>query len=173
MNDKEFAGIVNTTKPVVLSAIKKYVSAEHYHLIDDVVQETYLRAYRSLIKNSFRGDSSVQTWLYAIARNESLRMMKKVNREEIKLKKKAQKMEELATGKSAEEQDDTNVKKIDLKVTISSLPEKYKSVMELVSLGFSEKQIADELSLKQGTVKSRVFRGKFLLQRIIAGGAKR
>jgi RNA polymerase sigma factor (sigma-70 family) len=173
MNDKEFAGIVNSTKPIVLSAIKKYVSAEHYHVIDDVVQETYLRAYRSLIKNSFRGDSSVETWLYAIARNESLRMMKKINREDMKLRKKAKKMDDLALEKSAEEQDDVNVKRIDLKATISNLPEKYRSVMELVSLGFSEKQIADELSIKQGTVKSRVFRGKFLLHRIIAGGAKR
>ena len=73
---------------------------------------------------------------------------------------------------SSEEYDDVNIKKIDLKNTISGLPEKYRRVMELVSIGFSEKQIADELSLKKGTVKSRVFRGKFLLQRIISGGVK-
>jgi RNA polymerase sigma-70 factor, ECF subfamily len=172
MDDKEFAGIVNLTKPIVLSAIKKYVDAQYSHSIDDVVQETYLRAYRSLIKNSFRGESSIETWLYAIARNESLRMMKKINREEIKLKKKARKMDELALDKTSKEQDDINDKRIDLKRTISNLPEKYRRVMEMVSLGFSENQIADELSLKKGTVKSRVFRGKFLLQRIIAGGAK-
>jgi RNA polymerase sigma-70 factor, ECF subfamily len=172
MDDKEFAGIVNLTKPIVLSAIKKYVDAQYFHSIDDVVQETYLRAYRSLVKNSFRGNSSLETWLYAIARNESLRMMKKLNREEIKLKKKALKMDELALEKSSEEKDDINDKRIDLKRTISNLPDKYRRVMELVSLGFSEKQIANELSLKKGTVKSRVFRGKFLLQRIIAGGAK-
>ena len=98
MDDKEFAGIVNSTKPIVLSAIKKYVAAQYFHSIDDVVQETYLRAYKSLIKNSFRGESSMETWLYAIARNESLRMMKKINREEIKLKKKARKMDDLALG---------------------------------------------------------------------------
>jgi RNA polymerase sigma-70 factor, ECF subfamily len=172
MDDKEFAGIVNSTKPIVLSAIKKYIAAQYFHSIDDVVQETYLRAYKSLIKNSFRGESSMETWLYAIARNESLRMMKKINREEIKLRKKARKMDDLAHEKSAEEHDDVNIKRIDLKNTISGLPEKYRRVMELVSIGFSEKQIAEELSLKKGTVKSRVFRGKFLLQRIISGGAK-
>ncbi|MBN2401380.1 MAG: sigma-70 family RNA polymerase sigma factor [Spirochaetes bacterium] len=172
MDDKEFAGIVNSTKPIVLSAIKKHLDSHYFHSIDDIVQETYLRAYRSLLKNSFRGDSSMETWLYAIARNESLRMMKKINREEMKVRKKAQKMDEMALKKQAEERDDVNIKKIDLKRTISILPEKYRRVMELVSLGFSEKQIADELSLKKGTVKSRIFRGKFLLQRIIAGGVK-
>jgi RNA polymerase sigma-70 factor, ECF subfamily len=171
MDDKEFAGIVNSTKPIVLSAIKKYVATQYYHSIDDIVQETYLRAYRSLIKNSFRGESSMGTWLYAIARNESLRMMKKLNMEELKIKKKARKMDDIISEKQAE-RDDINIKRIDLKRTIDGLPEKYKGVMELVSLGFSEKQIADELSLKKGTVKSRIFRGKSLLQRLIAGGAR-
>ncbi|MCX6525173.1 MAG: RNA polymerase sigma factor [Actinobacteria bacterium] len=34
---------------------------------EDLVQETYLRAIRSI--GSFRGDSAVRSWLYAIARN--------------------------------------------------------------------------------------------------------
>jgi len=171
MDDKEFAGIVNSTKPIVLSAVKKYVAAQYYHSIDDIVQETYIRAYRSLIKNSFRGESSIETWLYTIARNESLRMMKKLNREEMKIRKKAMKMDDFASERQTEE-DDINVKRIDLKRGIGDLPEKYKGVMELVSQGLSEKEIADELSLKKGTVKSRIFRGKFLLQRLIAGGVK-
>jgi len=169
MDDKEFAGIVNSTKPIVLSAVKKYVAAQYYHSIDDIVQETYIRAYRSLIKDSFRGESSMETWLYTIARNESLRMMKKLNREEIKIRKKAQKMDDINSGK---EDDDIDVKRIDLKRTIGDLPGKYRGVMDLVSQGLSEKEIADELSLKRGTVKSRIFRGKFLLQRLIAGGIK-
>ncbi len=171
MDDKEFAGIVNSTKPVVLSAIKKYLAAQYYHSIDDIVQETYLRAYRSLIKNSFRGDSSMETWLYTIARNESLRMMKKLNREELKIKKEARKIGDTISDKRGDE-DDININRIDLKRGISDLPEKYRGVMELVSQGLSEKQIADELSLKKGTVKSRIFRGRFLLQKLITGGAK-
>ncbi len=171
MNDKEFSGIVNSTKAVVLSAIKKNLAEQYYHSIDDVVQETYLRAYRSLIKNAFRGDSSMGTWLYSIARNESLRMMKKLNREEIKLKKKAEKIAESIEEASLRESNDDNIKRIDLDRIINALPEKYSSVMRLISLGFSEKQIAGELSLKKGTVKSRVSRAKSIMQRI-AGGTK-
>jgi RNA polymerase sigma-70 factor, ECF subfamily len=171
MNDKEFAGIVNSTKATVLSAISKNLAPQYYHSIDDVVQETYLRAYRSLKKNSFRGDSLIETWLYAIARNESLRMMKKLNREEIKLKKKAEKLAESAEEAESREKHDDGINKMDLDRIINDLPEKYRSVMKLFSLGFSEKQIAGELSLNKGTVKSRVFRAKSLMQRM-AGGTK-
>lgn len=171
MNDKEFASIVNSTKGVVLAAIRKHLAAEYLHSIDDVVQETYIRAYRSLVKNSFRGDSSINTWIYTIARNESLRMMKKLNREEIKLRKKAEKMEELAVNEAVEYTAGYN-DRIDVDNSISSLPDKYKKVMELIFLGFSEKQIASELSLKKGTVKSRVFRGRALLQKMVSGESK-
>ncbi|MFH0974181.1 MAG: RNA polymerase sigma factor [Spirochaetota bacterium] len=172
MTDNEFAEVVSSTKGIVLSAVKKHLAAQYFHSIDDVVQETYLRAYRSLAKNAFKGKSSIETWLYAIARNESLRMMKKLNREEIKFRKKAEKMEELESAISAEEQNDINIKKMDLKIIINSMPEKYGKVLELFSQGYSEKQIARELSIKKGTVKSRIFRGKFILQKIVAGGAK-
>ena len=169
MNENEFAGIVNSTKSIVLSAIKKNLPAQYFHSIDDVVQETYLRAYRSLIKNSFRGDSSVETWLYTIARNESLRMTKKLNREEMKQKRKAEKMDELTLQNNSYEKENISNWKMDMERVLNTIPEKYKSVMKLFSLGFTEKQIARELSLKGGTVKSRIFRGKALLRKIIGG----
>src|SRR5271157_5838929 len=87
MTEKEFADIVGSTKKIVLSAIEKHLSARFYHAIDDIAQESYLRAYRSIIKNKFRGDSKIETWLYAIARNEALRMNDRLAREEEKFKK--------------------------------------------------------------------------------------
>ena len=45
---------------------------------EDVVQETFLKAFRSI--DRFRGDSSVYTWLYRIAQNQSLMKLRKRNR---------------------------------------------------------------------------------------------
>ena len=42
---------------------------------EDVLQETFLRAYRHL--DSFKGDSKLSTWLYKIATNEVLRFIEK------------------------------------------------------------------------------------------------
>jgi DNA-directed RNA polymerase specialized sigma24 family protein len=60
MTEREFADIVGRTKKVVLSAIEKNLASRFYHSIDDVVQETYLRAYSSLTKGKFRGESSLE-----------------------------------------------------------------------------------------------------------------
>ncbi len=61
MTETEFARIVHATKAVVLSAVEKHLAGRFYHAIDDVVQETYLRAYRSLTSDKFRGDSAIST----------------------------------------------------------------------------------------------------------------
>ena len=40
---------------------------------DDIVQETFIKAWKAL--PSFRGDSSPSTWLWRIATNEALRLL--------------------------------------------------------------------------------------------------
>ena len=162
MTEREFADIVGRTKKVVLSAIEKNLASRFYHSIDDVVQETYLRAYSSLTKGKFRGESSIDTWLYSIARNESLRMNEKLLREERKEKKLIE-----AEEPAADSADDNIVL---LQENILKLPEKYGSVLSLVSLGYSLNQISEKLGLNIGTVKSRISRGKKIIQESIKGG---
>jgi len=162
MTEREFADIVGRTKKVVLSAIEKNLASRFYHSIDDVVQETYLRAYSSLTKGKFRGESSIDTWLYSIARNESLRMNEKLLREERKEKKLIE-----AEEPAADSADDNIAL---LQENILKLPEKYGSVLSLVSLGYSLNQISEKLGLNIGTVKSRISRGKKIIQESIKGG---
>lgn len=45
---------------------------------DDVLQNTFLKAWRSL--KSYRGESGFYTWLYRIATNEALSFLKQKNR---------------------------------------------------------------------------------------------
>ncbi len=55
----------------------RYVSLIHYVSsdIEDIVQNTFLKAMRGIA--GFRGDSSIRTWLFTIARNESIHCSKK------------------------------------------------------------------------------------------------
>ncbi|PKA17819.1 RNA polymerase sigma factor [Leptospira haakeii] len=165
MDQREFAGLIDSTKHIVLSAIKKNLYEEFYDTIDDVVQETYIRAYKSLAANKFRGDSSHSTWLYTIARNESLRM----NQKRMRQANLAMKLKEKATQDSIlnprEEYSDSGMD-IELQDLISNLPWKYKSVLALVSEGYKEQQIAEKLGIPEGTVKSRSFRGKQMLKKL-------
>lgn len=170
MDEHEFATIVNTTKAVVLSAVKKHLAHRYYHAIDDVAQEVYLRAYKGLVKDGFKKASSIETWLYTIAKNESSRMNDRLKREEVKFNKSIIKMKEAIENEKAAEHDLLEEHIIQLKSLIKKLPEKYSSVMELAARGFTEKQIADHLNLKRGTVKSRASRGRELMRRIAHGG---
>jgi RNA polymerase sigma-70 factor, ECF subfamily len=165
MTEKDFSDIIDSTKGIVLSAIQKNINNSFYHSIDDIVQETYIRAYRSLIKNKFKGDSSLNTWIYTIARNETFRMNKKLNREEEKFKKAINKIE--YQEKAAEEKEADNYKKIDLYNSIDKLPVIYGDVIRLILTGFTEKQIAEKLQIQPGTVKSRTYRGKEMLQKLL------
>src|SRR3979411_775781 len=52
-----------------------YRISRNHETANDLAQEVFLKAYRN--KDSFRGDSSVSTWLYAIARNHCLTALKR------------------------------------------------------------------------------------------------
>ena len=163
MNEREFAIVVKDTKSVVLAAIEKNLIAAYYYFIDDVAQETYLRAYRALSKGNFKGDSSLSTWLYAIARNEAKRMNLKLLKEEIKTKRKAEKEFQKVNLKM----DKTDIDILALNDGINSLPNKYKEVLLFVKDGYSIEEISLELGINSGTVKSRISRGKEILRKVL------
>ena len=167
MTNSDFTEIVNSTKSIVLSAIEKNLAERFFHSIDDVVQETYLRAYKALVNGKFREESKLSTWLYAIARNESFRMNEKLMREERKIERATLRIKE-ETHLDGNIQDQPNL----LIKYLKQIPEKYKTILLHYSEGFSEKEIAEKLSIKQGTVKSRAFRGKEFLRKIAFMGEK-
>lgn len=156
MTEKEFAEIVSRTKRIVLSAIEKNLAPRFYHAIDDAAQETYLRAYRALEKNSFRGNSKIETWLYKIAKNESLRINQKLMREEEKIKKATENIVIL-------QHDLTEEAGPSVQENLLSVPGKYRSVLELVLQGLHINDISRKLGIKPGTVKSRASRGRKII----------
>lgn len=166
MKEKEFYSFVEDTKRVVLSAVRKYLAKEYYHSIDDVVQETYIRAYKGMKKTGFTDEKSLYNWLFTIAKNEAIRTMERLNREEIKIKK----IKESISAKPGYFLDKFDEEIMEMRDIISTLPEKYKIIFELLVLGFSESQIAEKLSLKRGTIKSRIHRGKEIIHRTSKGG---
>jgi RNA polymerase sigma factor, sigma-70 family len=159
MTEVEFAAIVGRTKRIVLSAVRKHLAARFSYAIDDVAQETYLRGYRHLAGGWFRNESSIESWLYAIAKNESRRMNKKLAREEEKAEKAAEHLNENPHKDLL--RDDTE----HLDSLIGGLPEKYRDVMTLKVRGRTEHEIASRLGINTGTVKSRFARGKEMLQK--------
>ena len=158
ISDRDFASIVRETKAVVLSAVRSHLPARYFYAIDDVVQETYIRAFRALEKGSFRGDAAMTSWLYTIARNESIRIAKKLDREEEKAVRHADK-------ELLESVPDDGPDADDLAAMIERMPDEYRGVFSLLLQGKKTTAISKELGIPAGTVKSRIFRGREMMRR--------
>jgi RNA polymerase sigma-70 factor (ECF subfamily) len=65
----EFRKAVGELYPRLHRAMSSYLAGTSVEA-DDILQETFLKAYRSL--DSFEGKSGYYTWLYSIARNLSI-----------------------------------------------------------------------------------------------------
>ena len=165
MTEQNFVQIVEQTQNIVLNVIRKYLFEDFYFAIDDVVQETYFRAYKSLSKNKFRNDAKISSWLYIIARNETVRMNKKLSKNNKIINAKAVELRENKDHYESDNKELFSDKKPEN--FLRSLPDKHREVLVLYLKGFTEFNIAKELSLARGTVKSRLHRAKKKLRKLI------
>ncbi|MBN1949141.1 MAG: RNA polymerase sigma factor [Candidatus Cloacimonetes bacterium] len=164
MDEAAFTLIVENTKQIVLSTIRKYIFTEHLSSIDDIVQETYLRAYKSLSRKKFRHEAKISSWLYVIARNETIRMNQRLSRQ-TQITRKYQDMQDPEI--TWEELDIDKLLAPDLEEIIAGLSEKYRQVFRFYLQGYDENAIATELSLPRGTIKSRLHRAKNQLRKSV------
>jgi RNA polymerase sigma-70 factor, ECF subfamily len=154
MDTSSFESIVRETKKFVLAAVSRTLSPKLKDHIDDVVQETYIKAFRKLKKSSICDIKSLENYLYTIAKNESIKLNKKEGRY-LKI------CTELQITTPAKTQDRSVIE--ELKEVIINLPEKYRTVIELFNKGFSLNEIGQKLDLKTGAVKSKLFRGRKII----------
>ncbi len=90
MNDEQILGLIaerKTFEQGFKALMDKYQERLYWHVrrmvtsheeTDDVLQNTFVKAFKGL--PTFRGGSSLYTWLYRIATNEALNALKKMRR---------------------------------------------------------------------------------------------
>ena len=136
---------------------------------DDLVQETFLRAYRSW--HTFQPGSDARRWLFTICRNAFLRSRE---RERHTVPLEESEAESLAGHRLQRELLQAGVgdviTRIDLAPALTraldDLAEPYRSAVMLVDVEDQSYDAAAEvLGVPIGTVRSRLFRGRRLLQR--------
>ena len=96
---------------------------------EDVLQEVFIRVYRGW--EQFRGESSLSTWIYRIATNESLRLLNARKNEEAVSAEEVQ--EELMNKlKASDYIDYENELAVKFQEAILSLPEKQRLVFRIL-----------------------------------------
>ena len=133
---------------------------------DDVVQDTFLRAYRSW--HTYLPGSDCRRWLFTICRNVFLRSRERT-RPTVELE--ATELDAAIAGslyQSSERVDDI-LARLDLAPAITEalakVPEPFRSTLIMVDVEDQSYEVAAEiLAVPIGTVRSRLFRGRRLMQ---------
>lgn len=130
---------------------------------DDVVQDTLLRAWRSL--DSLGEDGAARPWLLTIARREFARRFERKRFETVDIDE-VPSLEDPALG--AEEAQEI----AELRTAIFSLEDDYREPLVLqVLMGYSTEEIAEHMGLKPGAVLTRLFRARQKLRAAVVGEA--
>ena len=131
---------------------------------EDVVQEAYLRAFRSL--RGFRGDARFETWLYRIVSNVAMSQLRRRGRFGDLLPRAP---EESGLEEEARPTDDL-LERDELKRALASLPAGQRVVVVLKDVyGFSCQEIGDQIGVSEGAVKVRLHRARRRLKEILYG----
>ena len=137
---------------------------------EDIVQETFIKAFKSL--HSYSDKFAFSTWLYKIAYNHCIDTLRKKKLKTqsldkpIELKEGSVKFQIKDERYNPENAVILNEKKNKIDITINSLPSKYKKVILFRHhYDKSYQEISEELNIPLGTVKARIFRARELLKK--------
>jgi RNA polymerase sigma-70 factor (ECF subfamily) len=126
---------------------------------EEMAQEAFLRAYRAL--GQWRKDAAFSTWLFAVATNLYRSELRRIPAHTVALDDVAEPMDARASDGGLEDRDrDRAVRR-----AVLALPPKYREALTLYY--FHDMDVpaaAKSLSLPEGTVKARLFRGREILR---------
>src|SRR5690242_17549741 len=143
---------------------------------EDLVQETYLRAYRGF--GGFEQGTNLKAWLYRILTNTYINQYRAKKRrfdetaldetEDLYLYRRLGGLEAVTAGRSAEDELMDWFTDAEVKAAIEALPEQFRMAVLLADVeGFAYKEIAEILDIPIGTVMSRLHRGRKQLEKLL------
>lgn len=148
--DKGFRMLVSKYAQPVYRHVRRMVIS--HHDAEDVTQETFLRAFRSL--DSLQSAETLKGWIYRIATNESLRLLEKRKADLMPL-------ENVFDALSDNYVDYDDLESVRLKRAVAALPPKQQAVFNLRyydELDYSE--IASVMETSVGGVRANYHNAK-------------
>ncbi len=141
---------------------------------EDLVQETYLKGYRSF--HTFSEGTNLRAWLFRIMTNTYINAYRAKQRrpdetdlgdiEELYLYKNLPALQNGVAARSAEETLMEMLPDAEVKQALEDLPDNFRLPVILADVdGFSYKEIAEMLEIPIGTVMSRLHRGRKAMQK--------
>jgi len=166
-----FEVLVNKYQKKMLNIAYRMIG--NYDDACEIVQDAFVSAFRNM--KHFREEAKFSTWLYTIVVNLSKNRLKQLtikgHREEHTLDSSTNpddrhlKREPVSDEPSALENIEKRETQKVVQGCINSLDYEYREVIVLRDIqGFSYEELSDMLKMKEGTVKSRLFRAREALK---------
>jgi RNA polymerase sigma-70 factor, ECF subfamily len=131
-------------------------------LARDFTQATFIRAFEKI--GSFRGDSSLSTWLHSIGMSVALNGLRKTKRQ----KSREAPMEEGLTVGTVPREAEPDLKER-MARAIDALSDKYRAVFVMHDVeGYTHEEISGTLNIPIGTSKSHLFHARSKLRAALA-----
>lgn len=138
----------------------------------DLVQETYMRAYRYLDK--FEPGTNAKAWLFRIMKNTYINQYRKESKEPAKIDYDDVKDIYVSIKDSVVDTNDLqarlfgNLFEDEVAEALRDLPEDLRTVVILCDIeGYTYEEIGDFIEIPVGTVRSRLHRGRKILRSIL------
>lgn len=167
----EFARLVDSYSASIYRLANKIL--DNPQDAEDVLQETFIKAYQNLA--GFDGRSSILTWLYRIATNESLMALRRKKRATVSIDApdnddgEQEPLEIVDWCCMPEEELMSSETKAYLKQAIDSLSPNLRVVFLLRDIeGLSTEEVSDVLGLSEMAVKTRLSRARFKLRELLS-----
>jgi RNA polymerase sigma-70 factor (ECF subfamily) len=169
----EFARLVESYSDTIYRVAMKMLENEQD--AEDVLQETFIKAYRGL--KNFDGRSRLSTWLYRIATNEALMVLRRSQKVTVSIDEPINEDEDLAEPRQIidwcclpEDELMTSETRQHLDHAIDSLPPSLRVVFVLRDLeGLSTAEAGEVLNLSETAVKTRLSRARLRLRESLSG----
>jgi RNA polymerase sigma-70 factor (ECF subfamily) len=129
--------------------------------VDDLLQEIFIKTYQHL--NTVKEPEKLRSWLFQIARNTVIDYYRKFR---VETSRQEVVQNAMLTDKQPEQYEQIRQELTHcIRPLLDRLPEKYREAIEIVDLqNTSQKELANKLGLSHSAVKSRIQRGRRMLQ---------
>ncbi|MFA6426869.1 MAG: RNA polymerase sigma factor [Candidatus Magasanikbacteria bacterium] len=159
-NDKElYSEIIRRYQTKLSHYLRKFIRRDDE--LEDVLQDVFIKAYRNL--NDFNVHKRFSPWIYRIAHNEALNMIKKYRKEVVSIDESEWEIidQNIDLGKSV----DASLTKTVVEQALTAMKDKYR---EPIILYFFEQksyeEISDILRIPRNTVGTLIMRGKKIIK---------
>ncbi len=170
-SEEAFEVLVSRFKNPLTNFVYRFVG--NYDECDDIVKETFVRVFRN--KHAYTPQAKFSTWIYTIASNLAKSRIRQRERHRLASlfvpgqrggEEKGSEIPDLQY--AADRSADSALKHERIQKALNTISAKYREVVVLRDIQeFSYEEIAKITGLNLGTVKSRIKRGRTMLQKLL------